>query len=517
MISIDCFMFGDDGCQTKCSLQCTLYDCTPRTSCCDEDFHCNCDEVYDFGSNQLSQTDFEFLEFNDLWKMTFEDSIFSRDLRKTIRGNPKAEKYILELLRNPHVSGDDIKAIIEDKYPHWGDAWHLRSTQHTRKTKLSGAGKSLKIKDIKDHYDELSQLMKTKPTGDIRISKVQHRRRIRQFLEKITNIGDLEELLHLIKLSGDQKLYQLAKSILKRLGYGFEEDGEKPGEKGILRTLDGELEDANEHEIMEVAILNEMMSKISTTDEDTKDFAVADKLNKSKEITSTKMATNQQAIIGLQYKQNDVSAPPPSAVSNNNVAGSSYYGQIVPLMPSTSNSENDSYFTQVSATGNANLMPSFISNINTLPLDGSSLSANAQAITSVGTNGQAVSSSTAQKTDLGHKLYYIVVDETGKISQANMVPKIPFMPGSMPAGPPSTLRNSSSQETSLSNNSQANVSWYGLPPFQFGPILPFMSNSRFTNPQGPPSSFPTNFLFATPPPLSQIPNPSIKPQPNCPK
>lgn len=468
-ISISCFLHGDDGCYTKCNLQCTLYDCKPRTSGCGEDFHCGCDEVYEFGSDQLTQSDFEFLDFNDLWNKTFESSIWSTDIRKLIRADKKLESYVLGLLRNPHVSGDDIKSLLDDKYG-WSDLYFLKSNQHFVKTKLIGAGKPLKYNDFNDHIEELNQLMEIKPVDNV--AKVKHRRRIRKFLQSINNIDDLEELLHLIKLSGNKQLYQLAKSVLKNLGYGFEEDGEKAGAKGLLRNIAGELADADEDELMDIATLNKFMTPAAIIYEDKKGSAVADKLYQSGDLSSTKIITNQQPVsmVGnLEYEQSGVSAQPLSLISSNNVPGLN--GPILPTMTVLGNNESASYFSQVPATENSGFTTAFTGNIqNIIP----SLNNIGQVLSS----GQAISSSGAQKGDSGHKLYYIVVDEKGKVSQANLVPKIPLMiPGNTAISPP-PQRISPSQETTLSNNSQGNTSsWYSLPSYSFGSVLSYTSNA----------------------------------------
>lgn len=206
---MSCFLHGLYGCQIKCQVLCNFYDCIVETAHCDESFHCSCGEIYSFGNNQLSEDDLDLFDFNNLWSNTFEDSIFSNHVRKRIRSDKKLEEYVLGLLRNDHITGDEVKALLKTKYPKWNELLLLIPKQSTENEVNESPFSPGYNHSVFHHFTTLFENM-TIPSPNITDS-AENQYEIKHLLHNGTNTEDTGDLLHAMKISGGLNLFKVLK------------------------------------------------------------------------------------------------------------------------------------------------------------------------------------------------------------------------------------------------------------------------------------------------------------------
>lgn len=230
-----------------------MFECTIEDSGCTGTFQCNCAELRVKG-DKIPMDDLEFLEFNNLWNKIFEGSIYSAIIRNRIREDGELEEYVLKLMRNPHISGQDIRALLQDKFPQWVELPKLMVNRQQAAKSTSGSGQ---YEDLLDYFSTLMSRIEvyTLSPQAVRV----HRNKVTEFLLGEPSLEVVAELLYRTRISGQQLLYNEAKAMLKAFGYGLEEDGETNGAKGIVPSIS---RNADQDELMDVAVLNQLSKSI---------------------------------------------------------------------------------------------------------------------------------------------------------------------------------------------------------------------------------------------------------------
>lgn len=383
-ISFSCFLLGDWGCDVKCSLKCLLLGCVSQGGTCDGWSHCGCNEIYNMGDITLTNDDFENLDFIELWNSIFEANDASAKILKRIKKDDNLEKYLITLLRDTYITGDDIISLLKQEYPTWKTVNSLVSLQHGWKTEIMEPGKHLQYDELDANMDKLLDLIKIVPPDDLDNS--QYKLRVKNLLRNITKVEDLEEILYLVKLSGNKNLYRLVKSSLQNLGYGFEEDQDNPaGKKAILQSISVDLEDADDDEKLEVAVTKKFMPKKSNSNSSTKQ-----KIMYSGDIDN--VFSQDQTYISKGDNQNSVKTFVPNAPN--------------PTPAHMPYNENNYYPWKTSGlpigyNGSGNTVTGYVGYGNSISNEGLQIDTNTQA----------------------SKAFILVVDANGNVVQASEIPK----------------------------------------------------------------------------------------------
>ncbi|XKL59737.1 hypothetical protein PGB90_000753 [Kerria lacca] len=228
---------------------------------------CNCNAVFHMINGDLTVNDFRTLSFDELWDNTFVKSSYSQKIKTRIKNNKNIEEYALSLLRDTRITGNDIKSKLSKKYPKLKGIKKLESIHLGLKNDLIGDGNDIKYEDIVDHFEDLLLEMKNKGYGEI--ETVKYRRRMKKILNKITDKGELEYIISLIKLTGNQSLYNYFKNYLMKRGFVFEEDTlildegyEKENEvkTNVIHITKNSISNANADEIIELSVINRLVN-----------------------------------------------------------------------------------------------------------------------------------------------------------------------------------------------------------------------------------------------------------------
>jgi hypothetical protein len=151
--SLSTILFGDTGCQLTCNLVSQLYGSAVRPITRNS-IYCDCNEVFTVNGRQVDAEKFKSLPFNTLWNYWFEKTPTSNSMRSRIQRNRKMQDFVLPLMRNPHLTGSEIKQLILDEYPQLNQ---IQSVQAILHGKREDATKSAFEMD----YDNLDLLFPT--------------------------------------------------------------------------------------------------------------------------------------------------------------------------------------------------------------------------------------------------------------------------------------------------------------------------------------------------------------------
>lgn len=397
---------GSWGCDIKCSVKCLLVGCVAQGGTCNGWTVCACNEIYPVGDITLTNDDFENLDFVELWNRIFEENEASAKILRRVKKDDHLEAFIIKLLRDTYMTGDDIISLLKKEYPTWKTVNSLVSLQHGWKTEIMEPGKHLQYDELAVNMDKLIDLIKTVPPDDLDNS--QYKLRVKNFLRYITKVEDLNEILYLVKISENRNLYRLIETSLRNLGYGFEGD-DPAGKKAILQSISVNLDEVDDDEKLDVAVTTKFMPKKSTSISSTKQKIFQDVDN---------LFTQGQTNVSKVDNQNSIKASVP--ITPNPVPASPTHVQLgeknfpwkVGDFPTAVNSGNgNSNWNSIGYNGFGNLVTGHEEY-------GSTLSTGSQRID---TNIPA------------SKVFVLVVDAEGNVVQAsemppNIEPNPPYTP-----------------------------------------------------------------------------------------
>lgn len=170
----------------------------------------------------MSLSDYQNLSLDDLWKLTFVKSKSSLNILRRIKKYPKMSAKLLQTLRKPLRTGDDVKNRLMVLYPEWYQLRDLKSRKRARINRF-----------IKDSYelDELSLKKSVKKSLKQNMDKLQrnlvqtdYRKSLSNFLDNVDNQQDAKEVLKQVREIGMKSLTNYAKKYSNNRGFKFNMD-----------------------------------------------------------------------------------------------------------------------------------------------------------------------------------------------------------------------------------------------------------------------------------------------------
>lgn len=108
-----------------CNQLCLLFN-FESTGVCNEIKSCQC-TITTMKSPKMSFDQYENLSLEDLWDMKFVKSTISSKVLNQIKKCPKMASKVLEMIRKPLRTGDDVKNRLITAYPDWAILGDLKS------------------------------------------------------------------------------------------------------------------------------------------------------------------------------------------------------------------------------------------------------------------------------------------------------------------------------------------------------------------------------------------------------
>lgn len=174
--SLECLIFGNEGCQFICNLKCIMYGCVSNAICIPSQEVCDCRETYKIGNEYVSSRFFRFLPFVDLWDYRFEHNIASVFVTSAIKKDIKLTQSIGFLLQDPHITGTQIKNKMIRMFPE--NEWLLTNLKPIARARIDSFLSSHRHFDypaftyylneyIKEKYEDIRSNIEIKESSGI--------------------------------------------------------------------------------------------------------------------------------------------------------------------------------------------------------------------------------------------------------------------------------------------------------------------------------------------------------------
>ncbi len=271
-------MFGDDGCRRTCSITARLYGCDVDPQC-RKGMYCECNEVYHFQKRDVPADKFSALSFNELWNYRFQQSPQSATVQNLITEDNNMKNYAESLLRDPHMTGEEIKTTLSEQYPQLRQLRDLPSVDTGEKNHIESSGNDFEYNNLGEYFAETLQSWRDRARA--KVEECRYKRNLMNLLNNVEDEGEIESIKRQVLMSGNETLYNFLNSYLrKREGRGRRRRGclRGPGpgmspwgrggyrRKPIKKTIilkKGEKPitiETDEDEIIEVTVINNLLN-----------------------------------------------------------------------------------------------------------------------------------------------------------------------------------------------------------------------------------------------------------------